>query len=89
MSMKLGDRLRVTLFGESHGRCVGALLEGLPAGTPINNDALIEFIDNDDIAFSKIAQGAKITGATLPSGLCIPKNGNWSIYDKYAVYNSS
>ena len=45
MSMKLGDRLRVTLFGESHGRCVGALLEGLPAGTPINNDALIEFID--------------------------------------------
>jgi chorismate synthase len=23
MSMKLGERLQVTLFGESHGRCVG------------------------------------------------------------------
>ena len=26
MSMRIGDRLRVTLFGESHGKCVGALL---------------------------------------------------------------
>ena len=24
MSMRIGDRLRVTLFGESHGKCVGA-----------------------------------------------------------------
>ena len=39
MSMRMGDRLRVTLFGESHGKCVGALLEGLPAGTEIDNDA--------------------------------------------------
>ena len=46
MSMKLGERLRVTLFGESHGRCVGALLEGLPAGTPIDNEALLDFINS-------------------------------------------
>ena len=45
MSMRMGDRLRVTLFGESHGKCVGALLEGLPAGTEIDNDALFDFIN--------------------------------------------
>ena len=45
MSMRIGDRLRVTLFGESHGKCVGALLEGLPSGTEINPDILLDFIN--------------------------------------------
>ena len=38
--MSLGDAVRVTLFGESHGLCVGALVEGIPAGTRIDIDAL-------------------------------------------------
>ena len=29
---QLGDRLRVTLFGQSHAPDVGAVIEGLPAG---------------------------------------------------------
>ena len=48
MSMRIGERLRVTLFGESHGKCVGALLEGLPAGTHstvFNIPAHLEFLD--------------------------------------------
>jgi len=42
MSMTLGQRLRTTLFGESHGLAVGALLEGVPAGTPIDIEFLME-----------------------------------------------
>ena len=30
MGMAFGNKIRVTLFGESHGQCVGALLEGIP-----------------------------------------------------------
>ena len=41
MSMSLGQRLRTTLFGESHGPAVGALLEGVPAGTPVDFDFLV------------------------------------------------
>ena len=37
MGMSLGDRLRVTLFGESHGTCVGALIEGVP---PVHRSTL-------------------------------------------------
>ena len=48
MGMRLGDSIRVTLFGESHGRCVGALVEGIPAGTEIDLLAL-----NEDIAKRK------------------------------------
>ena len=40
MGMGLGDSIRVTLFGESHGLSVGALVEGIPAGTEIDIDAL-------------------------------------------------
>ena len=42
MGMSLGDSVRVTLFGESHGAAVGALLEGIPPGVPVDMQSLIE-----------------------------------------------
>ena len=39
----------------------------------------IVLIDVHDIAFSKIAQGAIVTGAIFPSGLQVPKTGRWII----------
>ena len=45
MGMSLGDLVKVTLFGESHGNAVGALLEGIPAGTEINEQHLIEDLE--------------------------------------------
>jgi chorismate synthase len=35
MSSTFGSCLRVTTFGESHGRSVGAVVDGLPAGIPL------------------------------------------------------
>ena len=32
MSNSIGKLFRVTTFGESHGRCVGAVIDGCPAG---------------------------------------------------------
>ncbi|MBP8855840.1 MAG: chorismate synthase, partial [Oscillospiraceae bacterium] len=32
MGDSIGSALRLTLFGESHGPCVGAVLDGLAAG---------------------------------------------------------
>ncbi len=36
MRNTLGNLITVTLFGESHGECVGAVIDGLPAGIKIN-----------------------------------------------------
>lgn len=36
-----GNNLRLSIFGESHGPAVGLVLDGLPAGEPIDNDALL------------------------------------------------
>ncbi|HJM19900.1 MAG TPA: chorismate synthase [Candidatus Thalassarchaeaceae archaeon] len=38
--MRLGEDIAVTLFGESHGAVVGALVEGIPAGVAVDAESL-------------------------------------------------
>ncbi|HHY13269.1 MAG TPA: chorismate synthase [Thermoanaerobacterales bacterium] len=38
MSSIIGDRLKLTLFGESHGPAVGIVIDGLPSGIPLDLD---------------------------------------------------
>jgi chorismate synthase len=41
----IGKEFAVTYFGESHGRCVGAVVDGCPAGLPISNDMIQKDLD--------------------------------------------
>ena len=41
MRMSLGENMVVTLFGESHGPAVGALIEGMPPNIEVDADQLI------------------------------------------------
>lgn len=43
MSSEMGRFLRISVFGESHGPAVGALVDGLPAGEAIDQDELAKF----------------------------------------------
>ena len=36
-----GEKIRLTVFGESHGECIGCVLEGLPAGFRIDMDRVL------------------------------------------------
>ncbi|MBN1161953.1 MAG: chorismate synthase [Dehalococcoidales bacterium] len=36
MSSSLGKLFAITVFGESHGRCVGVVIDGCPAGLPLD-----------------------------------------------------
>lgn len=38
MAILLNNRLQVTIFGESHGKAIGATICGLPSGVNIDND---------------------------------------------------
>ncbi|MBT5255243.1 MAG: chorismate synthase, partial [Euryarchaeota archaeon] len=38
--MSIGQAIRLTLFGTSHGPEVGAIVEGLPSGIVIDADAI-------------------------------------------------
>ena len=44
MSYSYGKNLRVTLYGQSHAAAIGAVLEGIPAGEPIDMDEIQAFM---------------------------------------------
>ncbi len=41
MKSSIGSRVRLTVFGESHGPAIGCVLEGLPAGHKIDMDLVL------------------------------------------------
>ncbi|MCR4760870.1 MAG: chorismate synthase [Oscillospiraceae bacterium] len=45
MASCFGERLRVSVFGESHGNGIGAVIDGLPAGFRIDPDRLMRFME--------------------------------------------
>ena len=44
MSSSFGEKLKVTIFGASHGSHIGVVLEGLDAGEVIDQEALAQFM---------------------------------------------
>lgn len=57
MKSSIGNKIKLSVFGESHGACVGCLLEGLPAGVKIDFDALL-------VQMSRRAPGKDKTATT-------------------------
>jgi chorismate synthase len=44
MKNTFGSNITLTLFGESHGEAIGAVLDGLPAGVAVNREKIAEFL---------------------------------------------
>ncbi|MBL7165269.1 MAG: chorismate synthase [Dehalococcoidales bacterium] len=45
MGNSLGKRFTITSFGESHGRCVGVIIDGCPAGLAISEQEIQKEVD--------------------------------------------
>ena len=45
MSSTYGENLKLSIFGQSHGRAIGMTLDGIPAGLPVDLDALQAFLN--------------------------------------------
>lgn len=45
MSSTYGENLKLSIFGQSHGAGIGMVLDGIPAGLPINMEALQSFLN--------------------------------------------
>ncbi len=41
----IGKEFVITCFGESHGRCVGAIIDGCPAGLPLTEEGIQKDLD--------------------------------------------
>ncbi len=45
MSSTYGENLKLSIFGQSHGPAVGMVLDGIPAGLPVDLDKLLAFLN--------------------------------------------
>ncbi len=45
MTFSFGNHFRVTLFGESHGECVGVVIDGCPPGLEIDRSVIQQALD--------------------------------------------
>ena len=45
MSSTYGEHLKFSIFGQSHGPAIGMTLDGIPAGLPVNLEALQAFLN--------------------------------------------
>lgn len=44
MSSTYGENLKLSIFGQSHGAAIGMTLDGIPAGLPVDEEALQAFL---------------------------------------------
>ena len=44
MSSTFGNKIQVSIFGQSHGEKIGCVIDGLPAGEPVDTEALGRFL---------------------------------------------
>lgn len=64
MSFVTGDKIRISLFGQSHSEAMGVVIDGLPAGFKIDEEKLSEFMarrapGNDEFSTSR-KEGDKV-----------------------------
>ncbi len=45
MSSTYGDRIKLSIFGQSHGAAIGMTLDGIPAGLPVDLEELQAFLN--------------------------------------------
>ena len=45
MSSTYGENLKLSIFGQSHGPAVGVVLDGIPAGLPVDTEKLQQFLN--------------------------------------------
>ena len=73
MSSSYGGNYRVSIFGESHSAAIGVAIEGLPAGSPIDMEALQAFMARRAPGRDSLSTARR--EADVPEFLCGVKGG--------------
>ncbi|MBT3771983.1 MAG: chorismate synthase, partial [Euryarchaeota archaeon] len=79
MRMSLGEQLRVTLFGESHGPSVGALVEGIPPGIEVDREQIQLAMDERKTGGKYASKRSEPDFVEILSGVNEGKTTGWPI----------
>ncbi|NLV86808.1 MAG: chorismate synthase [Clostridiales bacterium] len=100
MSSEIGKRLKISVFGQSHGKAVGVNIDGLPAGELIDMDELMHFMGRrrpgkDAVSTARSEQDVPIflsgvlNGMTCASPLCAIIENNDTRSSDYSEFFDS
>ncbi len=81
MSSEIGRALKISVFGQSHGRAIGVVIDGLPAGEPVDGEELYAFMSRRRPGASRLSTqrseadrpvflSGLVNGVTAGSPLC-------------------
>ena len=88
MSSEFGNLLKISVFGQSHGRAIGVVVDGLPAGEAVDLEELDHFLDRRRTGKNRLSTARKETdkpvflsglenGVTCGAPLCaVIENGD-------------
>lgn len=81
MSATFGNKIKVTLFGQSHAQAIGAIVDGVPAGIFIDEEKLAAFMERrrakDELATKRqetdkvLIKSGVVNGITCGAPLCL------------------
>lgn len=81
MSATFGNKIKVTLFGQSHAQAIGAIIDGVPAGMYIDTDRLSVFMNRrrakDELATKRheadevVFKSGVVNGITCGAPICL------------------
>lgn len=70
MSSLFGENLKLSIFGQSHGAAIGMVLDGIPAGLPVDTSSVMRFLERRAPGGSPLATSRKETDTpTFLSGI--------------------
>lgn len=61
MSSTYGENLKLSIFGQSHGRAIGMTLDGIPAGQPVDFSQLQQFLNRRSPGRNDLSSGRRET----------------------------
>ena len=73
MSSEFGNLLKISVFGQSHGKAIGVVVDGLPAGEAIDLEELDRFLDRRRTGKNRLSTARK--EADKPAFLSGLENG--------------
>ncbi|MBQ8001515.1 MAG: chorismate synthase [Ruminococcus sp.] len=81
MAATFGNKIKVTLFGQSHAQAIGAIVDGVPAGMFIDEEKLARFMDRrrakDELATKRheadrvVFKSGVVNGITCGAPICL------------------
>ena len=79
MSSNIGKYISLQIFGESHGKAIGAVIDGLPAGVELNFDKIAEQMADvvHDHCFCLLGHHK---GASIPAPIAVEKYAVWQFF---------